>query len=47
MPTRAPNSPCESFTGGSPRRTESEMKSASTVRATVSLGVVGPSMGGW
>ncbi len=27
MATRGPNSPCENFTGGSPRRTESEMAS--------------------
>ena len=38
IPTRAPNSPWDTLTGGSPRRIASEMKSASTVSATVSRG---------
>src|SRR5919197_1044887 len=37
-PTRGPNSPCDSFTGPSPRRTESDNASWSNVSATVSLG---------
>ena len=36
--TRGPNSPCETFTGGSPRRMLSEIASLSKVSATVRRG---------